>query len=160
MKRKELLAIAERFPTHDVQFSNGGEHFDIINPFGKDSISVYIENDSNTPYMVCFSFNHVHLETPDQVIAYVNDIISGNVFAIGFFKDGRQRIGGNLDAEDVCALSYDTLARFVHSFRDIKLIDVVDSLKVRGWMPDACFDAKFIMDEEGNVSVQRMNISL
>ena len=110
--------------------------------------------------MVCFSFNHVHLETPDQVIAYVNDIISGNVFAIGFFKDGRQRIGGNLDAEDVCVLSYDTLARFVHSFRDIKLIDVVDSLKVRGWMPDAYFDAKFIMDEEGNVSVQRMNTSL
>ena len=39
-------------------------------------------------------------------------------------------------------------------------MDVVDSLKVRGWMPDAYFDAKFIMDEEGNVSVQRMNTSL
>ena len=159
MNRQELLAIAELFSAYNVQFSTGGERFDIINPFGKDSISVYIENDSDTPYTVCFSFNHVHLETPEQVIAYVNDIIGGNVFVIGLFKDGRQRMGGNLDKEEMRALSYDTLARFVRSFHDIKLIDVVDSFKVRGWMQNADFDAKFGTDKIGNVSIQIIKTS-
>ena len=159
MNRQELLAIAEHFSAYNVQFPTGGERFDIINPFGKDSISVYTENDSDTPYTVCFSFNHVHLETPEQVIAYVNDIIGGNVFVIGLFKDGRQRMGGNLDKEEVRALSYDTLARFVRSFHDIKLIDAVDSFKVRGWMQDADFDAKFGTDKIGNVSIQIIKTS-
>ena len=159
MNRQELLAIAEHFSAYNVQFSTGGERFDIINPFGKDSISVYIENDSDTPYTVCFFFNHVHLETPEQVIAYVNDIIAGNVFVIGLFKDGRQRMGGNLDKEEMRTLSYDTLARFVRSFHDIKLIDVVDSFKVRGWMQDADFDAKFGTDKIGNVSIQIIKTS-
>ena len=157
MKRKELLAIAEHFSEYNVQFSNDGEHFDVINPFGKGPISVHIENDSGISYMVCFSFQHLHLETPDQVIAYVDNIIGGNVFAIGFFKDGRKCIAGDLDAQEVCAISYDMLTRFVCCFRDIRLIDVVDSFKVRGWMQDVDFDAKFIMDEQRNVTVQRID---
>ena len=159
MKRKELLAIAEHFSAYDVQFSDNGENFDIINPFGKDPISVYVESDPQTPYMVCFSFNHVHLETPDQVIAYVDDIICGNQFTIGFFKDGRQRIGGNLNAQEVRAISYNMLTLFVHCFRDVKLIDVADSIKVRGWTQDGDFDATFGTDEMGNVSIQIVEVS-
>ncbi len=159
MKRKELLAIAEHFSAYDVQFSDNGESFDIINQFGKDPISVYVESDPQMPYMVCFSFNHVHLETPDQVIAYVDDIICGNQFTIGFFKDGRQRIGGNLNAQEVRAISYNVLTLFVHSFRDIKLIDVADSIKVRGWAQDGDFDATFGTDEMGNVSIQIVEVS-
>ena len=86
MNRQELLAIAEHFSAYNVQFSTGGERFDIINPFGKDSISVYTENDSDTPYTVCFSFNHVHLETPEQVIAYVNDIIGVTYLSLGCLR--------------------------------------------------------------------------
>ena len=160
MKRKELLVIAEHFSAYDIQFSDNGERFDIINPFGKDPIYVCVENDPKTPYMVCFSFNHVHLETPDQVIAYIGDIIGGNQFTIGFFKNGRQRIGGNLNAEEVRAISYNVLTLFVRSFPDVRLIDVADSIKVRGWAQDGDFDATFGVDEMGNVSIQIIEVSV
>lgn len=159
MKREELLAIAEHFSEFDVQFSDTEERFDIINPFGKDPIYVCVDNDPRTPYMVCFSFNHVHLETPEQVIAYVGDIIGGNQFTIGFFKNGRQRIGGNLNAEEVRAISYNVLTLFLRSFPDLKLIDIADSIKVRGWAQDGDFDATFGVDEMGNVSIQIIEVS-
>jgi len=159
MKRKELLAIAEHFSVYNVQFSDNRERFDIINPFGKDPIYVCVENDLDTPYTVCFSFNHLHLETPEQVIAYIGDIIGGNQFTIGFFKNGRQLVGGNLNAEEVHAISYNMLTLFTHCFRDVKqLIDVVDSIKVRGWAQYADFDARFGTDEMGNVSIQIVEV--
>ena len=159
MKRKELLKIVKHFCVYDVQFSDNGESFDIINPFGKDSISVCVENDPHTPYMVCFSFQHRHLATANEVIAYVGDIIGGNVFAIEFFKDGRKRLGGDLDAQEVRELSYDMLAHFLGCFGVSKLIDVADSIKVRGWAQDADFDATFVTDEMGNVSLQIVEIT-
>ena len=157
--RTELLSIAEQFSEYDVQFSNTGESFDIINPFGKDSIRVCMENDVHEPYMVCFSFQHRHLATADEVIAYVSDIIGGNVFAIEFFKDGRKRFGGDLDAQEVRELSYDMLARFLGCFGASELIDVADSFKVRGWAQDGDFDAKFITGEMGKVIlVKELNL--
>lgn len=152
--RTELLSIAKHFCAYNVQFSDNGESFDIINPFGKDPIRVCVENDTREPYMVCFSFQHRHLATSDEVITYVGDIIGGNVFAIEFFKDGRKRFGGDLDAQEVCELSYDMPARFLGCFGASKLIDVADSFKVRGWAQDGDFDAKFITDEMGNVTIQ------
>ena len=155
--RKELLAIAAHFSAYDVRCSEDGGRLDIINPFGKDPIRIHVENDPHTPYMVCFSFQHRHLATVDEVVAYASDIMNGNVFAIEFFKDGYRRFGGDLDAQEVRELSYDRLAQFLGCFGASRLIDVVDSCKVRGWSRDADFDATFVEDEQGNVTLHTLD---
>ncbi len=157
MMRNELLTVAEYFSANDVRFSDEGDSLDILNPFGKDPIRVYVEDIPHTPYTVCFSFQHRHLATVDEVVTYAGDIMSGNVFAIEFFKDGYKRFGGDLDAQEVRELSYDRLAQFLGCFGASRLIDVVDSCKVRGWARDADFDATFVEDEQGDVTVQIMD---
>ena len=158
MKRQELLAISAHFSGYDVRFSENGESFEIIHPYGKESIAVYMENAPHTePYMVCFSFQHRHLDTAGEVIAYVNDIISGNVLAIEFFKDGRNCVGGDLDAKEVRELPQGIPERFLGQGQ-IKLFDIADSFRVRGWAQDADFDAKLLRDAQGNVSIQKTEI--
>ena len=155
MKRKELLAIVEQFSEYDVRFSDAGESFEIINPFGKEPIRVFVENDPQTPYMVCFSFQHRHLATTDEAIAYTGDILGGNVFAIEFFKDGRNRFGCDLNAQELRDLSYTALAQRMGCYGDTKLIDYADSFKVRGWGEDTDFDAVFVTDEQGYMTIQK-----
>lgn len=157
MIRNELLSIAEHFSAYDVRFSDEEDGFDIVNPFGKDPIRVYVEDDPHWPYTVGFSFQHRHLATVDEVVAYASDIMNGNVFAIEFFKDGYRRFGGDLDAQEVRELSYDRLVQFLGCFGASRLIDVVDSCKVRGWARDADFDATFVEDEQGNVTLHTMD---
>jgi hypothetical protein len=157
MIRNELLSIAEHFSAYDVRFSDDEDGFDVLNPFGKEPIRVYVEDDPHWPYTVGFSFQHRHLATVDEVVAYAGDIMNGNVFAIEFFKDGYRRFGGDLDAQEVRELSYDRLAQFLGCFGASRLIDVVDSCKVRGWARDADFDATFVEDEQGNVTLHTMD---
>ena len=157
MTRNELLSIAEHFSAYDVRFSDEDDGFDVLNPFGKEPIRVYVEDDPHWPYTVGFSFQHRHLATVDEVVAYASDIMNGNVFAIEFFKDGYRRFGGDLDAQEVRELSYDRLAQFLGCFGASRLIDVVDSCKVRGWSRDADFDATFVEDEQGNVTLHTMD---
>ena len=157
MIRNELLTIAEHFSAYEVRFSDEEDGFDIVNPFGKDPIRVYVEDIPREPYTVGFSFQHRHLATVDEVVAYASDIMSGNVFAIEFFKDGYRRFGGDLDAQEVRELSYDRLAQFLGCFGTSRLIDVVDSCKVRGWAGDADFDVTFVEDEQGNVTLHTMD---
>ena len=157
MTRNELLSIAEHFSAYDVRFSDEEDGFDVLNPFGKEPIRVYVEDDPHWPYTVGFSFQHRHLATVDEVVAYASDIMNGNVFAIEFFKDGYRRFGGDLDAQEVRELSYDRLAQFLGCFGASRLIDVVDSCKVRGWSRDADFDATFVEDEQGNVTLHTMD---
>ena len=151
--RKELFAIAAQFSSYDVRCTEDGNRLDIINPFGKDPIRIHVENDPDTPYMVCFSFQHRHLATIDEVIAYASDIIGGNVFAIEFFKDGRNFMGSDLDAKEVRELPQGIPERFLGQGQ-IKLFDVADSFKVRGWGKGADLDGRFIKDEQGNVRIQ------
>ena len=54
MIRNELLSIAEHFSAYDVRFSDEEDGFDIVNPFGKDPIRVYVEDDPREPYTVGF----------------------------------------------------------------------------------------------------------
>ena len=157
MIRNELLSIAGHFSAYDVRFSDEGDGFDVLNPFGKEPIRVYVEDDPHWPYTVGFSFQHRHLATVDEVVAYASDIMNGNVFAIEFFKDGYRRFGGDLDAQEVRELSYDRLAQVLGCFGASRLIDVVDSCKIRGWAGDTDFDVTFVEDEQGNVTLHTMD---
>jgi hypothetical protein len=91
--------------------------------------------------------------TIDEAIAYANDIIGGNVFAIEFFKGGRNLVGGDLDALELRALPREIPERFLGQGQ-IKLFDVADAFRVRGWEKGTDLDGRFITDEQGNVSAQ------
>ena len=168
MKRKELLAIAEQFAAYEVQFSDEKESFDIINPFGKDPILVECEvEDPDPAYIVCFSFFHTHLDEVEQVIAYVRDIVEGKRLVIGFFKDGRWSMSADLDEQEQLDLSYTGLSKRMHMGpysmgwpydNHEELIEVTDSFCVRGWAQNTDFDAKFVLDEHGNVTIQKCDV--
>lgn len=162
MQRKELLEIAEQFSAYDVRFSDKREGFDIVNPFGKDPIHVECEGELlSAPYIVWCSVYHVHLETEDQVIKFVSDIIEGRTLIISLFKDDHLCMSADLDSQELRDLSYTMLSKHFgfdgrltpYGTRG-KLIDRADSFKIRGWAQDADFEAKFITDEQGNVSIQ------
>ena len=135
-----------------LAFSDDGYYFEIKNPSGKENIQVCFENDPHTPYTVYFSFQHRHLATAAKAQKYVEDIMSSRMFAIEFFKDGRRRFGGDLTSQELQALSYQTLSDKL-GYAD--LADAADSFKVRGWEPGTDFDAVFVRDEQGNVTIQK-----
>ena len=161
MERKELLAIAEQFAAYDVRIDDEKECFEILNPFHKDSILVESEGVFQSgPYIVCYSFFHIPLETVGQVVAYVHDILEGRRVIIEFCKNGNWSMRADLDPQELRELSYTRLAKRLgcdgspESYRPSRLIDFADSFCVRGWAQDADFDAVLVGDEQGNVTIQ------
>lgn len=159
MARKELLDIAAQFSAYEVKFSDEKESFDIINPFGKDPISVVYHEmkEPDTSYIVCFSCWHIHLETVNEVVAYVRDILEGRCGIIEFYNNGHIAMSTELDTQGLRELTFEALAKRMGVGGETRMshyANYADSLKIRGWAQDADFDARFIKDEQGNVSIQ------
>ena len=160
MSRSELSTIAAQFSAYEVKFSDEKESFDIINPFGKDPISVVYHEmkEPDTSYIVCFSCWHIHLETVNEVVAYVRDILEGRCGIIEFYNNGHIAMSTELDTQGLRELTFEALAKRMGVGGDSRMRlyanHYADSLKVRGWGKDADFDARFIKDEQGNVSIQ------
>ena len=88
MKRQELRNIAAQFSSYDVKYSDTEERFEIINPYGKDTLFVADEGiEPDTAYVVEFSYHHMHPVIAEQLIAHVRDILEGRLFVIAFFKE-------------------------------------------------------------------------
>ena len=162
MKRQELRNIAAHFSSYDMKYSDTEERFEMINPYGKDALFVADEGiEPDTAYVVGFSHYHMHPYLAEHVIAWVRDILEGRQLVITFFKDGRWAGSAMLEEQQTHELTYEALAKRMGwdgitkpPYGDpVRLIDKADSLIVRGWGKDADFDARFIKDEQGNVSI-------
>ena len=104
MKRQELRNIVAQFSAYEVKVSDTEERFEIVNPYGKDPITVVYHEmkEPDTSYIVAFGcIHHVHLETVDEVIASVRDILEGKTGVIEFYKNGRITMGTELDTQDL-----------------------------------------------------------
>ena len=89
MKKQHLFDIAAQFSAYDVRICDG-EEFEIVNPYGKDSIFVGDEGiEPDTAYIVGFSYYHMHPCVAEQVFAWVRDILEGRQLALTFFKEDR-----------------------------------------------------------------------
>ncbi|MBQ7339072.1 MAG: hypothetical protein IJW40_11565 [Clostridia bacterium] len=165
MKKQKISEIAAQFSAYNVQFSDTGEGFEIINPYseGKEPIIVMDEGrEPYTAYVVSFSYFHTHPDMAEQVIAWVRDILEGRRFVIAFFKEDRWAGSTTLEEQQLHELTYETLAKHMGwdgitkpPYGDpVRLIDKADSFIIRGWGKDADFDGKFIKDAQGNVSIQ------
>ncbi len=162
IKKPELLKIAAQFSAYDVQFSDTEKSFEIINPFGKDPIVVVYHEmkEPDTSYIVCFSCYHVHLETVDEVIAQVRDILEDKKGVIEFYRSGHIAMSTDLDTQDLRELTCEALAVRMGVNGDSQMsfyTNYADSFKIRGWGKDADVDASFVKDAQGNVSIQSAN---
>lgn len=159
MRKNELYRIAEHFSAYEVRFSDDGDSLQIINPFGKDAILVECDGEA---YIVCVTAHfHIHLEPVEQVVAYVRNILEGKRVIIEFYKDGNWSMSADLKSQELRELSYTSLSQRMHMVRDGKvvpygdlLIEAADSFHVRGWAQDVDFDAVFVRDGQGNVTIQ------
>lgn len=151
-----LGMIAKHFPDYEICFCEDQKFFEILHPFGKENITVeYVPNDEWTPYVVSFSFQHWHMNDEEDIVECIRDVINGKVVAIEFFRDGKRRFGGDIEAQELEELSYESLAHYIGDFGVHKLVDVADSFKVRGWNADADFDATFNIDDCGKITVKK-----
>lgn len=163
MKKQNLLDIAAQFSAYDVRYCDT-EVFEILNPYGKDSIFVGDEGiESDTAYIVGFSYYHQHPCVAEQVIEAVRDILEDRQLALTFFKEDRWVGSIMIEKQQVPELTYEALAKRMgwdgitplpFSGALVKLIDKADSFIVRGWEKDTDLDGKFIQDAQGNVSIQ------
>lgn len=151
-----LEFIAKSFSDYNICLSKDKKILEIYNPNGEDNIRVeYVPNDEWNHYIVCFAFQHWHMNDEKDIIERISDIIEGNLFSIEFFENNILRFGGDIEAQKLQELSYETLEKYTGYYGSTKLKELISSFKVRGWNADANFNAKFIVDEFGNITIQK-----
>lgn len=152
-----MLFLTNYFSSYEMIYSESKDSVEIVNPFGKDNIIVDYDPADFTPFMVMFSFQHRHIENEEGVVEYVTDLVNENVFAIEFFENGDRCFGGDITAEELKGLSYEALEQTTGYYGSTKLKDCVDSFKVRGWSGNSDFDAIFVINECGEVTIKKVN---
>ena len=154
MKENKLVFLARVYTKYKVEFADDYTQATIINPFCDENITVeYYEEDALTPFCVCFSFQHSHCTDEDDVVDWINEIICGKKCAIEFFVGERGCFGGDILVKDLQSLTYEVLEQYTGYFGVMKLVDLVDSFKVRGWAKENNFDCYFARERNGLLSI-------
>ena len=154
MFQNNLVAIASQFSDYVTYLSEDKTFLEILNPFGNENIKLeYVSKDEWTPYILYFSFQHWHMNDEEDIIEHIYDIINGKLLSIEFFKGNKRCFGGDIEAQDLQDLSYETLNNNFSGLR-MNIIDIADSFKVRGWKADANFDAVFDVDSCGEIVIK------
>lgn len=147
--------LVNRFSSYQIDVSKDGMLVEIINPFYKENIRVEYDSDNEfTSFIVYFAFQHCHMNDEDDIIEYINDIINGNKLSIEFFRDETRCFGGDISAQEIKELSYESLEQYSGYFGLCKLKDLVDSFKLRGWDPADNVDAVLVINEDETVSIK------
>ena len=132
-----LSEYASRFT---VDISDDLESATICNPFGNENIYVYyMSDDVYDPFIVRFSYHHVHLPDIESVKRLIDRIINGELFVIEFFKDGRDSFGGEITREELDTLSYASLKEKWGA----SVYPNADEFRIRGWLRDSGVDYTF-----------------
>ncbi len=157
MAENKLEFIKSTFSEYDVQFFENFTKSILFNPICDENITIYYyEDDDFTPFCVCFSFQHCHLMDEEDVIEWISHIITGDKFAIEFFKNGEQCFGTEIKAKELLGLSYEKLEQITGYYGLTKLLSIVDAFKVRGWNSQHNFDAIFVRDDKGNILIKKL----
>ena len=163
MNKKELFAIAAHFSAYEVRFSEKGDRFAIINPYGKESIVVADEGkEPYTAYYVGFSCFHAHPCFAEHVITFVCDIMEGKRSVIEFYKNGHVTMSTDIDTREMREVTCETLAARMGCNGESQMrfyANYADTFKIRIWGEDADIDAIFIRDKQGNAGIQIMGTS-
>ena len=121
----------------------------IYNPNSEDHLYIeYNKTDGFSPYMLSFSFQHVHLTDEESAKEWIDSILSEDVFSIEYFSGEERRFGGQISAQELRNLSYDYLEQETGYYGLTKLFQIVDHFRVRGWSKKNDFDGYFVMKDD------------
>ena len=116
----------------------------------------------NSKIVVSLTFNSK--PTPLQLIttilldfSTIVPSINENIFPIEFFINGEKCFGGDITSQELEDLSYENLEQRTGYYGSTKLIDCADMFKVRGWSGNDNFDATFVVSENGNVEIKKLD---
>lgn len=155
MSENKLDFLTDAFSNCQIQYSDDFTNAIIVNPYYNENVTVYYyEEDDFTPFCACFSFQHCHLPNEEDVVIWISEIMSGNKFAIEFFKNDQRRFGGDIAAEDIASLTYAKLEEYTGYFGLTKLHTLADAFKIRGWNPVHNIDAKFVCEAGENITIR------
>ena len=157
MSKKRLDFMKDAFRGFELKFAEDESNVVILNPNYDENITVY---DDEYEFIACFSFQHRHFEDEEDIIEWIGKIISGNTFAIEFFNNNQRCFGSEIDTEELQGLTYKKLEQFTGYYGLTKLLDVVDSFKIRSWDGKNNFDYTMICEENGNVVINQIFVGI
>ena len=156
MAKNRLAFLKKAFPNDKVHIEDDGLCAIVFNPFHDQNVNVYYcEEDDYTPFLACFSYQHRHFSDEEDIIDWINDITTGRVLAIEFFKNGQNCFGGEITAEELDEITYKKLERYAVYYGTTKLLNIVDSFKIRGWNIESNFDAVFVLEKDGTIAIEK-----
>ena len=145
----ELSFLASYISKYRVDLSDALESAVIYNPNGKDHLYIeYDKTDSFSPYMLSFSFQHVHVTDRESAAEWVDSILNERIFSIEFFIGENRCFGSEINASDLDRLSYEFLEKYTGYFGREKLFRIANNFKVRGWSGENDFDGYFVQKDD------------
>lgn len=146
MKSLENLSfLASYISKYRVDISDDLESAIIYNPNSEDHLYIeYDKTDEFSPYMLSFSFQHVHLTDEERAKEWINAILNEDIFSIEYFSGEERLFGGEISAQELNELSYNFLEQDTGYYGITKLFQIVDHFKIRGWSKKNDFDGYFV----------------
>ena len=157
MTENKLIFLKDTFIGFELQFSDDFSNAVIFNPNYNENITVYADG---YEFIVCFSFQHCHLEDEEDVVEWIREIITGNKFAIEFFNKEQRCFGSEINAEELQDFSYEKLEQFTGYYGLTKLLDVADSFKIRGWDSKNNFDFTFFRKTNETIAISKTFVGI
>ncbi len=150
MKSLEKLSfLANYISKYRVDISDDLESAIIYNPNSEDHLYIeYDKADEFSPYMLSFSFQHVHLPDEKSAKEWIDAILSEDIFSIEYFMGEERRFGGQISAQELGNLSYDFLEQDTGYYGITKLFQIADHFKIRGWSKKNDFDGYFVLKDD------------
>lgn len=146
----QLDFLKQRYTQYRVEISTDGERerADITNGQSGDRIRVWYDSADREKYMFCYAYQHIHTDSEEVLLGYINDYMSGRKASIEFFAGDRRCFGGDIDALVLDHLTYEALCQCYPRF-DLSEMN----FKVRSWNRAYCFDGCFINDDDEGIHV-------
>ena len=117
-----LEFIKERYKNFEVNhlnIPNFNECVEIVNPYGKENITVYYHPESElSDYSVRWVYRE-HIESKEDVIKEIDKIIKETEAYIEFYKDGELCMGARIKTAMLESLTLNTLSRELKIYNDL-----------------------------------------
>ena len=118
-----LEFIKEHYKNFEViplDTPNFNECVEIVNPYGKENITVYYHSDSDwADFTVGWAKYHDHIDSKEDIIKEIDGIINETEAYIEFYKDGELCMGASIKTALLANLTLDTLSRELKTYNDL-----------------------------------------
>lgn len=155
----ELSFLSKYIAKYRIDISDDLESAIIYNPISDENIYIeYDKADESSPFLLSFSFQHVHLTDKKSATEWIDEIISENLYTIEYFSNAKRLFGGEITAEELNVLSYEFLEQDTGYFGITKLFQIADRFKVRGWSGKNDFDGQFVK-KDGKIEIYKIALN-